>query len=116
MFQLTTLTIQPNQLITTPLSDGSTAQLQFIYRPAIQRWSVDIAYGTFSAKGLILSTHPNLLRIWRNVIPFGLQVVTVDGTDPFRLDDFSTGRVVIYILDGTNDNTDLDDTEAEYFQ
>jgi len=118
MFAITNLTTSGNQTSIALLADGSSVTLTFIYRPAIQRWTVDVTRGDFSAKGIGLSTHPNLLRSWRNVIPFGLQVVTVDGTDPFMADDL-TGtppRVIINMLDGTQGGTDLEDVEAANFR
>ena len=117
MFTLGNLTISGNQTSAAILGDGSTVNFTFIYRAAVQRWTVDVSRQGFEAKGIGLSTHPNLLRSWRNIIPFGLQVVTVDGTDPFMADDLvgsqgTPARVIINILDGTGTNTDLDDAEA----
>lgn len=112
MFDLKNLTASANQTTTVVLQDGSTLQLTFKYRPAIQRWSIDLSYKNFKANGVGLATHPNLLRIWRNVIPFGIQVATADGTDPFMADDLASGRVTVTILDGTAGRTDLLDAEA----
>lgn len=118
MFVLNNLTTAGNQTSTAILADGTRVALTFRYRAAIQRWTVDVAYGNFVANGVGLATHPNLLRVWRNVIPFGLQVVTADGTDPFLADDLagSPPRVIINILDGTSGGTDLTDVEAANFQ
>lgn len=116
MFPVNNLTDRPSQVSTAILADGTTVTLTFNYRPAIQRWSIDVAYKSFNARGVGLATHPNLLRPWRNVVPFGLAVATADGTDPFMADDLSSGRVKITMLDGTARGTDLDDVEAESFQ
>lgn len=116
MFALNNLTAAGNQTTTAILADGSSVILTFNYRAAIQRWTVDVMRGFFIAKGLGLSTHPNLLRSWRNIIPFGIQIETADGTDPFMADDLQSGRVTINILDGTNGGTDLTDVEKENFQ
>lgn len=120
MFQIDNLKSTANQTSTATLADGSTVTLTFKYRPTIQRWTVDVLYKNFIANGVGLSTHPNLLRIWRDVIPFGLQVVTVDGTDPFMASDLDTSggqtpRVIVNILDGTAGQTDLTDVEAASF-
>ena len=116
MFQITNLTASGNQTSTIVLEDGSTVTLTFIYRPAVQRWTVDVTRGTFVAKGLGLTTHPNLLRPWRKIIPFGLQVTTKDGTDPFMADDLQSGRVIINMLDSSAGGTDLEDVEVANFQ
>jgi hypothetical protein len=112
---LNTLTEDPDQQMTFVLADGSSIQLQFQYRRAIQRWIVNIGYGGFIANGIILSTHPNLLRVWRNIIPFGIAVASTDMADPFQLQDFTNGRVTVYILDSTTGNTDVDNVEVAYF-
>lgn len=99
------------------LADGSSVSLTFRYRPAVQRWTVDVERGSFKANGLGLASNPNLLRLWRNVIPFGLAVSTKDGTDPFMADDLAgpTPRVTITMLDNTGDLTDVDDVEEASF-
>lgn len=99
------------------LADGSSVTLTFRYRPAVQRWTVDVERGSFIAYGLGLATNPNLLRTWRNVIPFGLAVSTADGTDPFMADDLAgpNPRVTVTMLDNTGSRTDVDDVEAASF-
>lgn len=120
MFPINNLTLSASQTTGVQLADGTTVTLAFYYRPAVQRWTFDVTYKSFIAKGLGLSTHPNLLRDWRAIIPFGLQVVTADGTDPFMASDLSYNqgtppRVVVNILDGTNGGTDVEDVETQYF-
>lgn len=121
MFAVNNLTASGNQTSACLLADGSTVTLTFRYRAAVQRWTVDVAYRDYVNNGMGLATHPNLLRDWRLVIPFGLQVATVDGTDPFLADDlaYSPGggrpRVVVRILDATNGGADVADVEAKFF-
>jgi hypothetical protein len=114
-FRISNLTTAAVQTTTALLADGSTVALTFRYRPAVQRWTVDVARGAFVANGLGLATGPNLLRLWRRAIPFGLAVITADGTDPFMADDLAGNppRVVINMLDGTNGQTDVADAEAQ---
>lgn len=117
MFAINNLTAAGNQTTVAILADGSAVTLRFLYRAAIQRWTVDITRGSFIAKAVGLSTNPNLLRIWRNIIPFGLAVSTKDGTDPFMADDLTGNppRVIITMLDSTGGRTDLADVEAASF-
>ena len=115
MYNLTSLASSLVQTVSIILSDGSSAQLTFMYHAAVQRWSLDVEYKGFAARGLGLATHLNLLRIWRSVIPFGIQVSTVDNTDPFLPTDLQSGRVTITILDNTAGNTDVDLVEQENF-
>lgn len=116
-YLLNNLTAAAVQTTIALLADGSSVTLTFRYRPAVQRWTVDVERGVFSAKGIGLATNPNLLRLWRRVIPFGLAVSTADGTDPFMADDLAgpTPRVVVTMLDNTDTLTDVDDVEAGSF-
>jgi hypothetical protein len=123
MFPVNNLTASGNQTSAVLLADGTTVTLTFRYRAAIQRWTVDVAYSKtgFVANGIGLSTHPNLLRDWRDVIPFGLQVSTTDGTDPFMASDLaytpggSPPRAIVTMLDGTNGGADVANVEAGSF-
>jgi hypothetical protein len=120
MFALDNLTAAGNQTSQAVLADGSTVTFSFRYRPAVQRWTFDVAWGSFAATGLGLSTHPNRLRTWRKVIPFGLAVAVADSTDPFMADDLDcsngqTPRVSLTVLDSTAGRTDVADVEAASF-
>lgn len=114
-YVINNLTTQAVQTTIALLSDGSSVTLTFRYRPAIQRWTVDVERDTFIAKGIGLATNPNLLRLWRKVIPFGLAVATADGTDPFMADDLESGRVTVTMLDNTGTLTDVEAVEAASF-
>ena len=117
MKQITTLTASANQQVSVVLEDKSLATLTLTFRPRIQRWTLDASYNSNAKKaaGLMLSVHPNLLRAFRNTWPFGLAVVSTDGADPFRQDDFTTGRISLYILDQTGSSTDVSDVEEAIF-
>jgi hypothetical protein len=94
MFVLSNTTSNPNQTANAVLADGTTVTFTFIYRAAVQRWTVDVSYPTtgFKIQGKGLSTFANILRLWRNDIPFGLAVSTADGTDPFLPTTWPTSR------------------------
>lgn len=123
MITLTNLSLSGNQKSPVQLADGSSVTLTFIYLPAVQRWSVNISYPTtgYVETGIGLSTNYNLLRRLRHNLPFGLQVLTADGTDPFLPSDLAPGsggtppRVTINVLDGTNGSADIQDVEDAYF-
>ncbi len=122
MIALANLTLNNVQTTNVVLADGSAITFTFRYKPAVQRWFFDVSYPTtgFAFTGKGLSTHPNILRTWRNIIPFGQQVSTSDGTDPFMPSDLAPGpgtsaRVGVTVLDQTNGNTDVSAVEAQYF-
>lgn len=119
MIQLTTLTNAANQKTSVQLADGSDVTLTFIYRAAVQRWSVNVEHQAISPngkiKGMNLCTHPNALRQWRNNIPFGIAIVSTDQQDPVSLDDFVSGRITVFVLDESNGNTDVSQIEQNVF-
>lgn len=98
MQQLTNLTSEADQLMTVGLPDGSDLQLEFTYRPAIQRWSLNLTHALLVLKGYNLCLGPNILRQWRNIISFGIALTAVDNLDPVDPADFANGRVAIYVL------------------
>lgn len=96
------LTAFAYQQTTIVLADGSSAVLELRYSGAAQRWFLNVTYGAEVHYGIGLCCHPNILRQWKNVIPFGISCVTTDQTDPFNPNDFATGRVSLYLLDAAD--------------
>lgn len=101
MQQITNLANEADQIAKVVLSDGSTATFEFVYRPAIQRWAYSVTHPDITLSGSILCAGPNVLRDFRNLIDFGLGCYTTDGADPFYIEDFASGRVVLYVLDSS---------------
>lgn len=115
MIQLVSVNDEPVQTLSVRLADGSLVFLTLYYKPVIQRWVFDVSYANFSAKGIDLCVHPNILRTWKIIIPFGLSVVSSDNADPFNLDDFVNGRITLFVLDSTSGGGDVDLIEQQVF-
>lgn len=98
MNQIDNLSNDASQQTTIVLPDGSTATIQIKYLPTVQRWTLGVTYGDFSVVGINICIHPNLLRVWINILPFGITCTTIDGVDPIYIDDFSSGRAALYVL------------------
>jgi hypothetical protein len=98
-----------SQLIQVTLDDGSAVTLTLNYRPAIQRWTMDVAYGTFSCYGIVVTNHYNILKQWRKYLGFGIGITSNDGVDPVNLTDFDSGRSVMHLLNA-DDMATLDAT------
>lgn len=92
------LTNFANQQTTLILDDGTTVDLVLLFNAATDRWVMSVTYLDKIIESLGLCTLPNVLRQWMNVLPFGIACVTADQTDPFDINDFSTGRVKLYLL------------------
>lgn len=102
MTSVDNLTDSANQRVGLILSDGSVATADLRFCGATERWVMDVSYGGEVHRGLGVCTHPNLLRQWQDVLPFGISFVTADMTDPFDVNDFATGRVKVYLLDAAD--------------
>ena len=97
-----------DQLVTLQLPDGSTATLELFYLGAPQRWSFNIAHSSFpngALNGQMLCVHPNILRNFKRIIPFGLACISTDGQDPAFIEDFATARITLYILSAADVKT-----------
>ncbi len=98
MQAITNLSDEASQISKVVLDDGSVVTFDFIYLPTIERWSMNVSHPDITINSLILCAGPNVLRDFRNVIPFGLGCYSTDGADPFYIEDFSSGRITLYVL------------------
>ncbi len=88
------------QRLTIITEDGKSVDFNLYYAPTQEAWFFDIscAEESFTANGIKLVLSPNLLRQFKNLITFGLAVMSVDGFDPHYIDDFEKGRIQVYTL------------------
>jgi hypothetical protein len=82
------------------------------FMPRIQRWVMGLAYGDVSIQGIAIVTSLNLLRPWKNTIPFGIACVTTDSLDPYQINSFSDEIANLYLLDVT----DVETIEQQWFE
>lgn len=94
-----------NKLISSPFQTafltgnaGQRIRMDLRYNPTQKMWIADFQLGEFSVKGISVVKSPNLLRNYRNILPFGIVVTTADGQDPRNLEDFSTQYAAMYLL------------------
>lgn len=99
MIQITGLTQNAIQKfrINDP-NGGGEIIMRLAYRPRVQRWFIDIEFGSFILNGFKLTRGPNVLYKWSNIIPFGLTVNVADDFEPFVINDFSSERVKLFLL------------------
>ncbi|GBR74828.1 phage-related protein [Candidatus Termititenax aidoneus] len=98
MRQLEGITATPLQKFTTRTDEGDMININLRYMPTIQRWFMDLQYKDFVLNGYKIYVSDNILWTFRNILPFGI-VVTCKEFEPFLVDDFSSGRVKLYLLD-----------------
>jgi len=102
--QIVTFTADPNQSISIVLADGTVVSMTLNYFAGQEGWFYSLNYnnGAFIANNRRLVTSPNMLSQFKNLIEFGLSVVTTDDYEPIFLTDFVTGRASFYILESVH--------------
>ena len=98
MQQLNNISDAADQLFTIPLDDGTVLQIELFYRPAIQRWTMNLTHPLLTLNGFNLSLGPNLIRAYRTEVTFGIGLTAIDQVDPVGAQDFVSGRVSFFIL------------------
>lgn len=97
MIPITTLTEDPNQLQKIILSDGSVITFTFNYSANQKGWFYSLSYLNKVVLNRRLVVGPNLLRAFRNILPFGLACTSTDGYEPVLLNDFISERVKLTV-------------------
>ena len=110
MYKLNSLAGEPKQKITAIIGN-SRIDFIFEYKANQLGWFFDFTINGNSYRNIRLTTSHNILRAYRNWLPFGLACTTLDGFEPMDLDDFVTGYATIYLLDKNDINT----IESNYY-
>ncbi len=96
---LNTLNENAYQTISFVTKAGEKVTLTFRFIPSQESWIVDIESPSLTIYGLTLSSFANLLDPYHNNITWGMYVWSKDGFDPWRIDDFATGRIRVAITE-----------------
>jgi len=92
------ITDEPRQKHTLTLDDGSSVEFEIVYIRNQRGWFYSYTYGDFVIVNQRLVVSPNLIRKYKNILPFGFACTTTDGYEPVNQDDFSTKRASFYLL------------------
>ena len=115
MQQVTGISEAPAQIITLTLEDGSAITVTLEYRPQQLGWFFSVLWNgsdpATQINGLRMTVFPNVLRQWRNLLPFGLACITQDNREPMAADAFSSGYATMLLLDAA----DVARVEADIF-
>ena len=103
MQQLVNMAASYRQRTLVPI-EGSTVKLEMTleFKPLQYAWFMSLVWGDFVVSNLQVTMSPNILRQWKNIIPFGITVYSKLGIDPVTLEDFNTGTSIMYILNAAN--------------
>lgn len=98
MKQITSLIDSAKQSLTLVLDSGTNVPMTLTYVPSQKGWFYSLTYGDFGVTNRRLVVSPNCLRAFRDIIPFGLACLSLDGYEPIYQDDFSSGRITLFVL------------------
>ena len=95
---ITEFTDNPTQTCTLVLENQETVEFNLRFYETQLSWYFDFTYNDIISNGNKVVLGANILRSFKNIIPFGLAFQANDGVEPFAVDDFTTNRVVVYLL------------------
>ena len=96
---LSTLNDNAYQTVSFDTKKGERVKLTFRFIPSQETWIFDVESTSLTVYGLALSAFVNLLDPYHNVISWGMYVWSKDGFDPWRIDDFATGRIRVAVFE-----------------
>lgn len=102
---ITEFTANPKQTCTLVLENQETVTFRLYFLPTQLSWYFDFTYNDVVNNGNKVVLGANILRSFKNIIPFGLAFQANDGVEPFEVDCFINGRINVYLLSS-------DDVEA----
>ena len=108
---ITGLTSQPKQQMTLQIQDGSQASFYLEYVPQQTGWFWSLTWNTLTINGSRLTAFPNILRQWKNILPFGTAVLTAGNVEPLNQTDLADGTATLLLLT----DTDVQLVEASAF-
>lgn len=102
MYTIQKITNDPRQSQTVILPDGTSFFLSIYFRPLQYGWFIDrLVYEEFVLQGMRIVNSPNMLHQWSTKLPFGLACFSLNNREPMLLQDFSTDKSTLYVLDAT---------------
>lgn len=111
MLYINKITNDPQQNMTLTGIPGLQIDMTLRFMPRIRAWEAGFSFNGQIIDGVSIVTCPNILRQFRNTIPFGIMCVRADGLDPYTVTDFSTQLSNLYLLDAA----DVQALEADFY-
>ena len=106
---ITSITAEPKQRFVLTLDNNESAIMRLYYYASQKSWYFDIEYKDYKNKGNKVVLTMNALRHLRNKLPFGIAFLSSSSADPFQLEDFSSGNVLMVLLN-QEDVQEFEDT------
>lgn len=111
MLYINNITNDASQIMTLTGIPGVQITMTLKYLPRVQQWIMGVDDGNISIQGMAVVCGLNLLRQFRNNIPYGICCIRADGLDPYQLNDFADKAANLYLLNAA----DVLAVEKEFF-
>lgn len=108
---INTITDEPRQSFQLYIDGGETLYITLYYYITQRSWFYDFTYSNYTCKGSRVVLTYNSIRHLKNLLPFGIAFLTDSNAEPFNINDFSSGRIKMYILD----KNEVEEIESDIF-
>lgn len=99
MFRVQQITTDALQQQTLVLPDGTQMVLTLQYITSQLGWFIQsLVYQDFTLRNVRITTSPNMLRQFKNKLPFGLACYVTGNREPLLQADFSSGNANLFVL------------------
>ena len=95
---ITSITDQPKQSFVLRLDNNESVTMRLYFYESQNSWYFDFEYKDYVSNGNKVVLTFNALRCLKKIIPFGIGFVSVSYADPFSLDAFTSGQVMMLLL------------------
>ena len=109
MKKISGLTNDVKQKFVAVIDGYDAATITLEYKSQQYAWYMSVVWGDFAIYGERVAVSYNLLRQFRDILPFGIAVSGVDAMDPLFKDSWLSANS-FFILD----STDIETVEALY--
>lgn len=98
MIQIENIGDEGFQEHTIPLPDGDII-LSLRFLSSVQFWQMSVTYNDKSINGVKLSAGVMHMRSRNFPFDFIVEDTSAKGLDPYKAEDFTTGRIVMYLIE-----------------
>lgn len=109
MKEITEISDNPKQQFSFQLENGKLITIKLYFISSQIGWFFDLEYEGVASNCHRVTNTPNIIREKRNIYPFGIGCSITDGEEAWFVDDFSTRRASLYVLE--KDNVELVEKE-----
>jgi hypothetical protein len=90
MRQISSLSDAPRQQFSYVIDNYEPVNVYLEFVALQYSWFMTITWGNFSLYNERVAVSPNLLRQFKNIIPFGIMITGENDIDPFAVDSWIT--------------------------